>query len=109
MKAVLKKPRKNAEVVDIENTLQGIRKAVGGYFQAVTFSAEEKIIMLCDEEGKNKGLDYNFTLGEGQFKDIAVGNVLFVSSKKDEFRELDEEQIKYLMKYFNASLKEYKY
>lgn len=107
MRAVLKKPRRNAEVVDVENTLNGIRSAVGGYFQAVMFSEEENIIMLCDEEGTLKGLDYNFSVFHS--RDDIVGNVLFVSANDEDFRELNEDQIKYLMKYFNASVKEYKY
>ena len=52
--------------------------------------------MLCDEEGKIKGLDYNFTLGP----DDIVGNVLFVSAVGEEFRELDERQIDFLLERF---------
>lgn len=105
MKAILKKPRRNAQVVDVENTLDGIRSAIGGYFEALVFSEEHNIIMICDESGKLKGLDFNFYLygDDGSVIDHIVGNVLFVSAKGEDLRELDGEQIDYLMKYFNVS------
>lgn len=103
MKAILKKPRRNAQVVDVENTLDGIRSAIGGYFEALVFSEEHNIIMICDESGKLKGLDFNFYLygRNDRIIDEIVGNVLFVSAKGEDLRDLDENQIDYLMKYFN--------
>ena len=109
MRAVLKKPGKNPEVVDIENTLNGIRSAVGGYFQAVVFSEEENIIMLCDEEGKLNGLDYNFSMRgkDSRIIDDVVGNVLFVSAGDEDFRELNKKQIQYLMDCFRLRAEEW--
>lgn len=107
MKAILRKPRRNAQVVDVENTLDGIRSAIGGYFEALVFSEEHNIIMICDEEGKRKGLDYNFSaFGKNGDTNDMVGNVLFVSSKDEDFRELDDDQIKYLIECFNVSVKQ---
>lgn len=98
MRAVLKKPNCNPSVININNTLKDIQCAVGGHFEALVYSYEYALLMLCDEEGKLKGLDYNFTLGP----DDIVGNVLFVSAVGEEFRELDERQIDFLLGKFGG-------
>lgn len=96
MRAVLKKPNCKPEIINIDNTLKDIQCAVGGHFEALVYSYEYAVLMLCDEEGK--GLDYNFTLGP----DDIVGNVLFVSAVGEEFRELDERQINFLLGKFGG-------
>ena len=96
MRAVLKKPNRNPSVINIDNTLKDIQCAVGGHFEALVYSYEYALLMLCDEEGKIKGLDYNFKLDP----DDIVGNVLFVSAAGEEFRGLDERQIGFLLERF---------
>lgn len=97
MKAVLKKPHSGADIIEIGNTLEDIRGAVGGYFQAFMYSKEYNVIMICDEAGKIKGLDYNFDFG----CDFIVGNVLFVSADDEDIRGLDKRQIDFLLNEFN--------
>jgi len=45
--------------------------------------------MICNEEGKIKGLKPNFKMGN----DIVVGSVLFVGRGGEDFRELTDEEI----------------
>ncbi len=99
MKAVLKKPHRMARVIEIDNTLEDLRGAVGGYIQAFMYSKEYNVVVICDESGKIKGLDFNFDFGY----DVIVGNALFVSTadKDGNVRGLDKRQIDFLLDEFN--------
>ena len=97
MKAIIKEVGKEPKVIDIENTLEALQKAVGGYLEAVNVG--NNVIMLCDEEGKLKGSPYNFDLGS----DKIVGNVLFTTSYKEDFADLDDKQIETVMHFFSRT------
>ncbi len=60
MKAVLKKPNRRADIIEIGNTLEDIRGTVGGDFEAFMYSKEHNVVVICDEAGKIKGIDFNF-------------------------------------------------
>lgn len=86
MKAVLKEVGKKPQVIEIENTLQAMQKAVGGYIQVVSVGAG--VVMICDEEGKLKNKPLNF----GTQNDVIVGDVLFLQDGgKGDFADLSEE------------------
>lgn len=88
LKAILKKPYKNPTLIDIDNTLEALQGAVGGYIEAVRLS--RGIVILCDEEGKLKGLAPNIELRD----DFIFGNVLFVQSDDDgEFTDISWKNI----------------
>ena len=98
MKAIIKEVGKEPKVIDIENTLEALQKAIGGYLEAVNVG--NGVIMLCDEEGKLKGSKYNFDLGS----DKIVGNVLFTQSDgKEDFADLDDKQIETVMHFFSRT------
>ena len=59
MIVVTKEPGKDPKVNTITNDLEGIQKAVGGFFEVVRFW--DNIVLVCNDNGKFEGLPYNFT------------------------------------------------
>lgn len=94
MKVVIKKVGEQAQVTEIENTLDALQKFVGGHIEVVSVGGE--VIMICNEEGKLNGLEYNFKLGN----DFIVGNVLFVQAKGEDFADLSDSNVESIMNFF---------
>lgn len=95
--AIVKEPGKKARAHYIENTLEELQGIVGDYLEAVTIS--EQAVILCDEEGKLKGLEPNFGIARGtdgiiitdpeHGEDIIVGPAIITGVHGDEFADLD--------------------
>ena len=76
----VKEPGENPRVEPLfDNTLEAFQKAVGGYIETVTIA--EDLVLICNEEGRLRGLPYNATICGVPF----VGTVLAVGVKGDEF------------------------
>ena len=92
MKAVYKEPGKAARIVEIENSLQALQKAVGSYIETVTLFSDATI--LCNEEGRMQGLPYNCTVAGVDF----VGPVLAVGVDGCEMCSLSDEAAGFLQR-----------
>lgn len=88
MKAVYKEPGEAARIVEIENSLQEL----GGYMETVTLFSDAAI--LCDEEGRLKGLPYNCTVLGVSF----VGPILAVGVDGCEMCSLSDEAASFLQR-----------
>ena len=88
MRVITKRPDEQfGHVCNISNRLENLQKTVEGYIEAVTVTYSpdgDPIVMLCNEEGKLRGLPHNFDL----FGDEIVGTIILCSSKGDEFSDL---------------------
>lgn len=93
MLAIIKQPGKPAKRIDIDNTLEALQKAVGGYIETVTLF--EDVTLICNEEGRLMDLPYNMEFLGIHF----VGPVLVVGRAEEEFRSLTEEESQRVMKY----------
>ena len=90
IKKTIKKPNKNPRKVTIENSLEAMQRLVGGNIEVVQL---DDALLICDEEGKLKGLEPNVVLGNdticGSF--FIAGddyeNVDFVSLTKKQYRK----------------------
>lgn len=72
------------KVIDIENTLEAMQEAVGGYIETVTIASN--CCLICNEEGRIRNLRPQ-TIGTlGTY----YGNVLLVGVKDDEFTDVPE-------------------
>ena len=100
MKAIIKEVGKEPKVIDIENTLKALQKAVGGYIE--TLNVGNNVIMLCDEEGKLKEKPYNFAFSN-KLSDVIVGDVLFTKLHGDDFTALDENDIETILHFFSRT------
>lgn len=86
-------PGEDPVPVRFENSVKAIRALIGGHFQAIQCQTiEEDTWLLCDDDGKYKGLDPNFMLQD----DIFVGPVLFVGSNElgDDFDDISRSAMK---------------
>lgn len=81
MKVIIVRPGEMPKYENIENSLPELQKIVGGYIETVTFASDACII--CNEEGRLKGLEYNFNFCGVDF----FGPVIFVGVKGDEFTD----------------------
>ena len=79
IRVLYKRPGKNLVEVEIPNELDWIQGAVEGHFEHIQIG--EDVAMLCNEEGKLKGMETNFPL----MGDIIVGPVLFVGVAGEEY------------------------
>ena len=87
MNVIRKEPGKAPEIVEIENELEALQKAVGGYIETFTFAVDACVI--CNEEGRMKGRPYNTTLGRTSF----VGTILVVGIEGEAFTDVPQPEI----------------
>ena len=99
MKVLIKNIGENTKITDIENDLQSLQNLVGGYIEALPLTKD--VLLICNEEGKLKGLPVNFNIViNGKIESI-VGNVFFVGKNDSDFDSLTNEQIVILQDYLD--------
>jgi hypothetical protein len=99
MKVLIKNIGENTKITDIENDLQSLQNLVGGYIEALPLTKD--VLLICNEEGKLKGLPVNFNIViNGKIESI-VGNVFFVGKNDSDFDSLTNEQIIILQDYLD--------
>ena len=60
MKAIYTAPNEQPKLIDIENSLEALQAAVGGYIETITVTSDACII--CNEEGRLLNLPFNCKL-----------------------------------------------
>lgn len=92
MTVVKVEPGKKAQLVKIENSLEGMQTVVGGLIQAIS-PFDDEVVLVCNEEGKMLGLPLNRTLQETG--DIICGTFFICGAPADaeDFDSLTKEQI----------------
>lgn len=93
IKVIVKRPQEKPQVIEIADTLQTWQGLVGGYIEAVPYTRDGKILVICNEDGKLMNLKPNLPYGN----DILVGTIVFVGNDAPEFRSLTEEEIQFVM------------
>ena len=78
---IIKHPGQKPYHTNISDTLENLQKTVGGYIETVTIATDAALI--CNEEGRLRGLPYNFSFGTVDF----VGTVIFAGVNGDEFAD----------------------
>ena len=81
MKVIRKRPNEPAEVIDVENTVEGLCAELGGHMEAVTVA--EDLAILCDEEGRLKGKEPNVAMP--RLGVDFVGTILIVGIAGEDF------------------------
>lgn len=92
MKVLVVEPLKKPYTKDIDPGLQSLQHEVGGYIEAI-YPFEEKVGLICNEEGKMDGLPLNRAIyGEsGEIFDIIAGTFLIAGLSEDNFDSLPDE------------------
>ena len=89
MRVLIKEPGKPWETAEVENTLEALQGAVGGYIETIPIVATDSVeeaVMVMDEEGRLKGKERNITICG---HDI-VGMVLICGQDGDEFTDVPD-------------------
>ena len=80
---VIKEPGKAPRVEPLfDNDLKAFQEAVGGYIETVTLATD--LVIICNEEGRLKGLPWNCTAFGVDF----VGTIVVAGVKGEEFASL---------------------
>ena len=87
LNVVIKDPGKEPFIKRIEDDLTTYQEILGGMMEMVPF--EKGQVLLCNEEGKLKGLAPNLLLPSGE---IIVGTAIIVGTDGEEFRSLTDEE-----------------
>lgn len=79
MKVISKKAGEEPKVIDMENSLENLQKAVGGYIDMVHVTSNVDIVL--NDEGKLDGLPFNiYLIYKGSVVDFVVGDILIVGA-----------------------------
>lgn len=102
MKCIKVEPQKRPEVIDIENNLESLQKAVDGFIE-VLYPWDDLVGIVCNEEGKINGMALNRALTtdmDGNIFDIVAGPFLVVGLTDDDFSDIPDDLLdKYLKKF----------
>lgn len=79
IKVIIKRPDSPPYTTHISNTLANLQKTVDGPIECVYLAND--LIMVCNEEGKLRGLESNFRL----YGDAIVGTAIFIGTKGEDF------------------------
>ena len=88
MRAIIKVPGRDPALIDIDNTLHRLQMIVDGYIE--TYTIAEDVAIICNEEGKLRGLPYNCTICGEDF----VGTILFVGVGEEDFTDVPDSLIR---------------
>ena len=102
VKILLIKPGENPEVMEIEDTLSSYQNLVDGPIQMVYLT--DDVALICNEEGKLRGLKHNRNFDLKHFKDYVVGNIVLVGIDNDsgEFVSLNASQTERFINAFSG-------
>lgn len=104
MRIVKVEPGKPAEICEIDGSLESMQEIVGGYIECL-YPWKSKVTLICNEEGKIRGLQPNreITYGFGA-KDIIFGTFFFCRSEGEELVSLTEGEAEYFQKAFSGRM-----
>ncbi len=109
MRVLMVEPGKEAVETEIENSLEAMQAAVGGYIEMIRPYMDE-IALICNEEGKLEQLPLNRVLCDeetGQPLDVIAGTFFICGAPDDseDFTSLTDEQLqKYRQKFQSLEL-----
>lgn len=82
MRVIVKRPEDAVgAVTEVENTLKALQEVVGGHIEVVTLATD--LAIICNEEGRLRGLPYNCSLLGVDF----VGTVVVAGKDGEEFAD----------------------
>jgi len=82
--------RADGYVTNVSNSLENLQRFVGGYIETVT--PFTNLVIICNEEGRLRGLPYNCTILGYDF----YGDILIAGVKGDEFADIPFPDVKVL-------------
>lgn len=89
IRIITKKPHEPPELRWADNSLRAFQIIIGGYIKTVPLPEVPGTVLICNEEGKIRGLENNIDISA----DTIVGPVAVVGDDGEEFRSLTEEEL----------------
>ena len=101
IKVVLLEPTKLAHSVEIDASLEGMQKTVGGLIEPF-YPFEEQVCIVCNEESKINGMHPNRSVknDEGIMVDFIFGPAFICDCRGESLDSLSDEQINRYSKMF---------
>lgn len=96
IKVVVLNPGERAKIAEIDGSLEGMQKLVGGYIEPF-YPYREEVCIVCNEEGKIDGLPLNRSVRDevsGEVIDIIAGTAFICDCSGEKLGSLSEEQLK---------------
>lgn len=102
IKVVLLEPDKEAQIAEIETTLESMQHLVGDGFIEAFYPFEEEVCIVCNDEGKINGLPLNRAIysESGELVDIIAGPCFLCDCSGESFGSLNDEQLARYQKQF---------
>lgn len=96
-------PGKKPEVKTISRELESLQGIVGGYIEAV-YPWEDEAAIICNEEGKVLGMDFNRALCDetGDVYDVVAGTFIIAGTGDCAFTSLTDEQVEKYEKMYHC-------
>ena len=93
IKCIIKRPDEQyGHVTNISTSLKNLQNIVDGPIEQVTIMRETKdkpgVVVICNEEGKLRGLAPSFRIGHGVTLDIIVGEAIVIGIQGEELVDL---------------------
>lgn len=87
VRCIIKRPDEQyGHVTNISVTLKNLQNIVGGPIETVACGGSS--VIICNEEGKNKGLEPNFIIGTAPLQDVVVGDAIVIGVDGEDFCDL---------------------
>ena len=101
IKVVLLEPNKLARIKEIDASLEGMQKVVGGLIEPAYYF-DDPVCMVVNEEGKLTGLELNRGIlnSDGELIDIIAGTSFICGRSDDRFESLSDEMAQKYIKIF---------
>lgn len=102
IKVIMLQPGKLAKAVEIDASLEGMQRTVGGGLIEVVYPFEEEVCLVCNEEGKINGMRPNRALYDKDHEmiDIICGPAFICDCSGENFASLSDEQLEKYGKQF---------
>jgi len=102
IKVILLQPGKLAKTAEIDASLEGMQRAVGGGLIEAVYPFEEEVCLVCNEEGKINGMRPNRALYDEDHEmiDIICGPAFICDCCGENFASLSDEQLEKYGKQF---------
>lgn len=103
MNVLVIEPMKKPYMKDIDSGLKSLQHEVDGCIEAI-YPFEEKVGLVCNEEGKMNGLPLNRAVYDenGKMFDIIAGTFMIVGLSEDNFDSLPDELAQKFSKLFES-------
>jgi len=103
IRIIVVEPQMAPVVKEVPATLESYQSIVGGYIECA-YPFKDAVCVVCNEEGKNLGLEPNRALKtpRGRVYDVIAGTFFVVGTGEEDFISLTKEQAERYMKYYEV-------